>query len=220
VYGDLYIPEDKLDAFVLEAHTAGLQVGVHAIGDRAVDMAVGAYKKALEAVPRDDCRHRVEHFYVPTDWAIEQACALGLALPMQPAFSWSCDVQGASDYEHYWGKERADRAEPFPRLCALGLRVSGGSDSPITPIDPLLGIHSAVNNPNPIRRVGVDDALRMFTVHGAWAGREEHEKGTIAVGKLADLVVLAADPRTDTAAIKDIPVDMTVCAGRVTWSAA
>jgi predicted amidohydrolase YtcJ len=219
VYGDLYIPEDKLNAFVLEAHAAGLQIGMHAIGDRAVDLLVAAYKRAQEAVPRGDCRHRVEHFYVPTEWAIGQAHALGLALPMQPAFSWSCDIPGHSEYEHYLGKERADRAEPFSRLCRLGVVVSGGSDSPITSIDPLLGIHSAVNNPNPIRRVSIEDALRMFTVNGAWVGREEQEKGTIEPGKLADLVVLGGDPHAEPSSIKDLPVEMTVCAGRVTWSA-
>ena len=203
----------------MEAHTAGLQIGMHAIGDRAIDILVRAYKEAMEAHPRLDCRHRVEHFYVPTDWAIEQARRLGLALPMQPAFSWSCDLPGGSLYKRIWGHERADRAEPFARLCDLGVVVSGGSDSPVTPVDPLLGIHSAINNPNPIRRVSVENALRMFTVNGAWVGREEDQKGTLEAGKLADIVVVDGDPYVESGAIKEFGVALTVCGGAVTHSA-
>ncbi len=215
VSGELYIPEERVDAFVREAHDAGLQVAMHAIGDRAVDTLVAAYARAMAANPRADCRHRVEHFLVPTDWAVDQAVELGLALSMQPAFSWTCDVAGDSLYETLWGPERARRAEPFPRLCALGIVVAGGSDSPVSPIDPLLGIHSAVNNPNPCRRVSVDEAVRMFTVNGAWAGREEHVRGSLAVGKAADVVVLDGDPWLEPAAIKDMPVCLTVSAGAV-----
>ena len=67
-YGDLYIPEEKVRSFVLEAHRAGLQIGMHALGDRAIDILVGAYAEAMKDTPRDDCRHRVEHFCFPTPW--------------------------------------------------------------------------------------------------------------------------------------------------------
>lgn len=213
--GDLYIPVDKVRSFVLAAHRAGLQIGMHAIGDHAIDILVGAYAEAAKVEPREDCRHRVEHFYVPSEWAITQARELGLALPMQPAFAWSWDRGPGSEYERIWGRQRADRAEPFARLCDEGLVVSGGSDSPVTEINPLLGIHGAANHPYPTRRVSVETALRMFTVNGAWVAFEEDDKGTLESGKLADLTVVDGDPLKAPETIKDLTVEMTIKAGEV-----
>jgi predicted amidohydrolase YtcJ len=218
--GDCYIDEARIRSFVREAHAAGLQIGMHALGDRAVDILVRVYKEVMEASPREDCRHRVEHFYVPSDWAVEQAQQLGLALAMQPAFPWMWDRGTDTDYERVWGRERSDRAEPFRELCDRGLVISGGSDSPVTQVNPLLGIHSAANHPHPARRVGVEDALRMFTVNGAWVEFGEKEKGTIEIGKLADLVVVDGDPFLETARIKDFSVEMTIKGGEVVFERA
>ncbi|MEW5723108.1 MAG: amidohydrolase family protein [Thermodesulfobacteriota bacterium] len=96
--------------------------------------------------------------------------------------------------------------------------ISGGSDSPVTEINPLLGIHGGVNMPNPVRRVSVEEALRMFTINGAWVGKEEQDKGTIEPGKLADLVVLEGDPYREPERIKDFQVKMTVVAGRIVYN--
>lgn len=212
--GDLYIPEEKVRAFVTEAHRAGLQIGMHAIGDRAIDILVRAYAEAQAAFPRDDCRHRVEHFITPSEWAVGEARSLGLALPMQPIFSYGWNPE----YHHFMGDERADRSDPFRRLCSMGVVVSGGSDSPVTEIDPLLGVHSAVNNPNPHRSVSVEDALRMFTINGAWAAFEEHEKGTLEAGKLADIVVIDRDPYLEPDHISEFTIEMTLCAGEVEYA--
>jgi len=215
--GQAFISMSQLRSFVFEAHRSGLQIGMHALGDRAVDLLVGVYKEAIDAHPREDCRHRVEHFYVPSDWAITQAQELGLALPMQPAFPWMWDQDADSDYARIWGRERSDRAEPFRRLCDRGLVVSGGSDSPVTPVNPLLGIHAAANHPHPSRQVGVEDALRMFTVNPAWVEFREKDKGTLEAGKLADLVILDGDPFLETTRIKDFRVDMTVKSGEIVF---
>ena len=91
------------------------------------------------------------------------AAELDLALPMQPIFSYLWDRPEADHYVRQFGEARADGMESFARLIARDLVVSGGSDSPVTAIDPLLGIHSAVNNPRASRRTSVADALRMFT---------------------------------------------------------
>ncbi|MCZ7665327.1 MAG: amidohydrolase [Thermoleophilia bacterium] len=216
--GDQYITEDEILSFVREAHGAGLQIGMHAIGDKAVDLLVSAYDQALEEYPRDDARHRVEHFYLPSPRAVELAERHGLALPMQPVFSYMWD-QDDSAYERLWGPVRAARAEPFSELCARGLVVSGGSDSPVTEVNPLVGIHGAVNNPRASRRVSVEDAIRMFTINGAWVAFEEEEKGTIEAGKLADLVVLDRDPFLEPESIADFRVEMTIMGGRVVYSA-
>lgn len=188
-----YSEEDVLD-FVMEAHRAGLQVGMHAIGDRAIDVLVRAYAAAQALHSRLDCRHRVEHFQAPNDEALAIAHDLRLALPMQPIFSYLWDRREADHYVAAFGPSRAERMEPFAQLLQCGLRVAGGSDSPVTEIDPLLGMQAAVNNPASSRRVPVDAALRMFATDAAWVGREEDVTGTSSVGKRADLAVLGADP--------------------------
>ncbi len=216
--GELNYSEEEIHAFVDRAHRAGLQVGMHAIGDRAIDVLVRAYDAAARAFPRDDCRHRVEHFQLPTEWAIERALALRLALPMQPAFSYLWDNGGDGDYDHSFGPERAERMEPFRRLAELGAVVSGGSDSPVTSIDPLFGVHAAANNPRASRRTDVDTALRMFTTNGAWVGREEHERGAIIEGMRGDLVVIDCDPYAEREGIGDARVELTVSDGAVTYA--
>ena len=215
--GDCYIEESRVQAFVKEAHEAGLQIGMHAIGDRAVDILVRAYAEAMDSVPRWNCRHRAEHFYVPSEWAIDEAQRLGLVLAMQPVFPWLWDREEHLDYERFWGRERADRAEPFARLIERGFVVCGGSDSPVTEVDPLLGIHAAANHPHPARRVSVEDALRMFTVNAAYAEFREREKGSLEVGKQADLVVIDRDPFVQTEHIRESVVELTMKGGEVSY---
>jgi predicted amidohydrolase YtcJ len=212
--GDLYIPEDVVRAFVMKAHRAGLQIGMHAIGDRAIDILVNAYAEAQQAFPREDCRHRVEHFISPSESAIETAARLKLALMMQPIFTYAWNPE----YVYFLGNDRANRSDPFGQLSRAGHMVAGGSDSPVTEINPLLGIQSAVNNPNLQRRTSVDQALRMFTINGAWAAFEENEKGTLEAGKLADIDVVDRDPYTDSDHIDEFSVEMTVCGGDVVFS--
>jgi hypothetical protein len=100
-----------------------------------------------------------------------------------------------------------------------GLLVGAGSDSPVTPLRPLLGVHSAVNHSNPAERVDPLTALRLFTLNNAQLGFEEKEKGSLTPGKLADLVVLGADPlQIGPSEIKDIPVELTIVGGQVVYS--
>jgi predicted amidohydrolase YtcJ len=217
LYGQLYIPEKTIESFVSKAHQAGLQIGMHAIGDKAVDILIRAYQKAQEEYPQEDMRHRVEHFITPSDWAMNTAVQMGLALPMQPVFPFLWDIPENSEYARLLGPDRANRLEPFIEIQKRGLIISGGSDSPVTEINPLLGIHAGVNMPNPVRRVSVEEALRMFTINGAWVGKEEKEKGTIESGKLADLVVIDGDPYREPDRIKDFAIKYTIAAGRVVY---
>jgi predicted amidohydrolase YtcJ len=116
--------------------------------------------------------------------------------------------------------DRAARVDPIRTLVEAGLLIGAGSDSPVTPLRPLLGVHSAVNHSNPAERVDPLTALRLFTLNGARLGFEEAEKGSLSPGKLADLVVLGADPlRVDPGEIKDIPVEQTIVGGHVVYSA-
>jgi predicted amidohydrolase YtcJ len=212
--GELYMSPTAVREFVGKAHRAGLQIGMHAIGDKAIDVLVDAVAAAQASYPRDDCRHRVEHFTSPSDRAILKAGELGLALSMQPIFTGKWNAE----YIHFLGEERASRSDDYRRLIGEGLKVAGGSDSPITEIDPLLGVHSAVNNPSPNRRVSTEQALRMFTTNGAWVAFEEDEKGTLEAGKLADLVVVDGDPFSDSTRIDELGVDLTMCGGKIVFS--
>jgi predicted amidohydrolase YtcJ len=214
-YGTLYHTQEEIDAFVLEAHQAGLQVAMHAVGDGAVEQALRAYEAALAAFPRDDHRHRIEHCEIIREDQIQRAQRLGIALAIQPPFN------------HYWphteyystlGEERAWKADPVRTLMRPGLLVAGGSDSTVTPLGPLIGVHAAVNHSNPAEGVSVQEALELYTTNAARIAFEEQEKGSLQVGKLGDFVVLAEDPfAMDPGQIKDIPVDMTIIGGDVVY---
>jgi predicted amidohydrolase YtcJ len=215
-YGTLYYTQEEIDAFVLKAHQAELQVAMHAVGDAAVEQALNAYEAALTAHPRDDHRHRIEHCEVIREEQIQRARRLGVALAIQPPFN------------HYWphteyyptlGEERAWKADPVRTLMRPGLLVAGGSDSTVTPLGPLIGVHAAVNHTNPAERASVQQALELYTINAARIGFTETDRGSLKVGKLGDLVVLAEDPFTvEPGRLKDIPIEMTVIGGEVVYN--
>jgi predicted amidohydrolase YtcJ len=215
--GSSYFPDGELLDFFQGAHTAGLQICVHCVGDGAVEQALTAFEAVLADRPRPDHRHRIEHAELITPAQIQRAKRLELALSIQPAFNhfWRHD----QFYPPVIGMERAARVDPIRTLVEAGLLIGAGSDSPVTPMRPLLGVHSAVNHSNPAERVDPLTALQLFTLNNARLGFEEQEKGSLTPGKLADLVVLGADPlQVDLSEIKDIPVELTLVGGRVVYS--
>jgi predicted amidohydrolase YtcJ len=217
-YGTLYHSQEEIDAFVVTAHQAGLQVAMHAVGDAAVEQALNAYEAALTAHPRGDHRHRIEHCEVIREEQIRRAQRLGVALAIQPPFNlyWP-----HTTYYRTLGEERAWKADPVRRLLRPGLLVAGGSDSTVTPLGPLIGVHAAVNHSNPAERVSVQEGLELYTINAARIAFEEHDKGCLEAGKLGDLVVLAQDPfRAEPGHIRDIPVEMTVVGGNIVYQRA
>jgi len=205
---------EKLEELIMKIHEAGLQLAVHAIGDRAMDIVLTALEKALKETPREDHRHRIEHASVLTKELVGRMKRLGVIASVQPHFV-------VSDF---WvtdrlGLERARWTYPFKTLIREGVRTVGGSDCPVEPISPLLGIWAAVSREVfPEERISVDEALSMYTIDAAFASFEEEVKGSIQVGKLADLVVLSDDPRSfPLSEIKNIEVEMTFVGGTMVY---
>ena len=210
--GMLTYEQKDFEMLVLNAHKAGLQLAVHAIGDRAIDVALEAFEKALQKIPNVDHRHRIEHASVLDEKSIRRMKRLGIIASVQPHFT-------ASDFwvEHRLGKKRAHWVYPFKSLMKAGVVVCGGSDCPVDPISPLLGIWAAVvRKRNFGERLTVEEAIRLYTVNAAYASFEENLKGTIEEGKLADIVVLSDDPfKIEPEKIRDIKVSMTIVGGQI-----
>jgi predicted amidohydrolase YtcJ len=224
--GCLYFAQEEIDAYVWQAHCAGLQVSMHAIGDAAIEQLLLALERALQKEPRADHRHRIEHFSLPTASHIERAARLGVVASMQPNFAVhpALDERGhriGRGLEALLGAERFERRHPYRRLLDAGILIAGGSDSDPEPMGPLIGVQQLASHPEAARRLTPYEALELYTVNGARAAFEEADKGTLAVGKFADLVALAADPLTaPAAALASIPVELTMIAGRVVFEGA
>jgi len=212
--GIMLYAQEKLNALVMRAHKAGFQLAIHAIGDRAIDMVLTALEKALKEAPKKNHRHRIEHASVLSKRLIQRMKKLKVIASVQPHFVVS-DFWVATRV----GSTRARWVYPFKTLIQEGVLTTGGSDCPVEPIDPLLGIWAAVaREAFPEERITVDDALRLYTVNAAYVSFEEDVKGSIDVGKLADLVVLSREPHEiPPNEIRDVKVEMTIVGGKVVY---
>jgi len=215
-YGALTFTQEVMDRFVLDAHKEGLQIAVHCESERSIEQVLWAMEKALKAFPRKGHRHRIEHLELPTYNQIQRMATAGIMASMQPAFIPAFIGQvDMGQYETLLGKTRLERVHPYRTLLDAGVPISGGSDSPVTPYNPLAGIQAAVNHPNGAQRVSVHEAFAMFTSTAAWSAFEENEKGSLEIGKLADLVVLEESPfRADQNRIGEIGIHSVYVEGR------
>lgn len=213
--GVLYFSQDELDEFILHAHQKDLQIAVHAVGGRAIEYLLNAYERVLSQHPKANHRHRVEHFELPTAHQIKRAKDLGVILSMQPTYEYFFREPNGM-YEIRLGKERSRQTNPFKKILDADIIIAGGSDGDVMPVDPILGIHAAVNHPNHNYRISPYEALKMFTVNAAIGIFEENIKGTIERNKLADIVILDNNPLTiEPACIKDIKVICTIKKGQI-----
>ena len=194
---------------------SGLQVGVHAIGDRAIENVIQAIREALEKVPRKDHRHRIEHCSILNAELISEIKELGLIAAVQPHFvvsdTWTVDRVGP---------ERARWAYPFRTLIEKGIIVTSGSDCPVELINPLLGLWAAVKREDkPEESLTVEEALKTYTLNAAYASFGESKKGTIEKGKYADLTILSEDiTKISLDKIRDVSVDMVIVNGKITYT--
>lgn len=211
-----------LDAWVARVHRAGIQVNCHANGDVAIDMYLTALERAQQAHPRPDARPKITHCTLITEDLVRRIKALD-AIPSV----FSTYAYYNSDKFPFYGAELMKRIMAYRTMLDAGVKVAAGSDFSPGPFAVLMGIQGMVTRTGwdgttwgANQRITVSEAIRVNTLHGAYAAREEASKGSIAVGKLADFVILADDPHTvkpDT--IKGIQIVQTVVSGEPTYSA-
>lgn len=193
----VYHDQRTLDRIVLQAHKTGLQVAFHATGDRAIDMAINAVEAALNASPRENHRHRIEHLQFPTRQALERMKRLGMVASTSPQWI----RLYADTYRQMTNDATMERSFPLRTMMEMGIPVAFGCDVPATiMIEPKWAFLGAVTRttrsgytPAPEQRISIREALRMHTLGSAYASFEEHIKGSIEPGKLADMVVWSHD---------------------------
>lgn len=219
--GVLVIEPEKLKKLVHQVHDWGWQLSLHGIGDRAIDLCLEVIEAAFKKVPRADARPRLEHATMLTPQAIEKIKTLRVIPVMQPAFIWEL----ADNWFHQLGPDRARKCKPFKTLLKNRIPVAFSSDRPVVSGAPLLGIHAVVNQKtrsgqdyNAEEKISVAEAIQCYTINGAYANFEEKIKGSLEVGKLADLVILEEDiDKVSPPKIKDIPIMATMIGGEFCW---
>nr|MDO8135581.1 amidohydrolase [Candidatus Njordarchaeum guaymaensis] len=212
--GMLIYGKGKLEEIVAKAHKGGIQVAIHAIGDRAIELTLNAIEGALKATPIKDHRHRVEHMELVTDGQIRRVVELGIVASMQPNFIGEWGLPGDM-YEKRLGRYWVEKNNPYRRILDEGAVIAFGSDC--MPFSPLYGIHWAVNAPMESQRISVHEAVKCYTKNAAYASFEEKAKGSIEEGKLADMVVLSENPYENTNRIREIEVAMTIQDGEIVY---
>jgi predicted amidohydrolase YtcJ len=211
----------ELNEQVFSAHEAGFPLAIHCVEPDEVEAAITALEYLNNELPRPGRRQRLEHCSECPPPLLERLIKLGAMVVTQPPFL-------------YYSGERYLATIPPANLRWLyrfksfldgGLVVAGSSDSPVVPDNPLVGIYGAVTRRaqsgqevSPEEAVSAEQALELYTINAAFASSEEKTKGSITAGKLADIVVLSADPlKSPPEQIKDIRVEMTIINGRVVW---
>lgn len=212
--GVLYYTDEQVIDFCKKANRLGLQIEMHAIGDRAFDQATKALKAALDDYPREDHRHGIIHCCLPTEAGMKICADYKIQLPMQIAFdNWR---QEPAEYTtELLGEERNSRLNPIKTFKDLGCTIGFGSDGPCTDPNPIVWLYKACNHSNPAESVSIQDALRMSTYNGYYSTFDEKERGSLEVGKIADMVVLSENPYTcPKEDLMRIKVEKTILSGK------
>lgn len=215
--GILQWEEAEIHDLIGDAHANGWQVAAHAIGDRALDIVLDAIEAAQSRVSRHDARHRIEHVAVASDEQVARIVRGGMIPVPQGRFL----SRLGDGFAAALGPERVELAYRMRSFVDAGVELPGSSDAPVVPGEPIPSMHDMVN-----RRtdgglvIGAHEALspaqalRAYTVGSAYSSREEHRKGTLRRGQLADLVVLSDDPlQIAPELIREIKVGATLLGG-------
>ena len=216
-FGILVTDEDHLYAISRKAHEAGWQLATHANGDVGIDTTLKVYERLQREMPRRDPRYRLEHCTVVNDSLIKRIKDLG-AIPTP--FSTYVYYHGEKMKEY--GPERLNNMFALRSFIDAGIRPTQASDYPPGPFEPMMALQSEVTRTDykgnvwgPKQKITVEEAIRVGTIHGAYASYEEKQKGSIEPGKLADLVVLGRDPfKEDPGTLITIPIERTMTGGK------
>ena len=205
--------EDEFYALVEKAHKNNYQIGVHAIGDKAVHWVLNAVEKAQQKHGKKGLRHRVEHNTVNTLADTKRFSQLGVIASMQPT------ITGNEIYKRIrLGEERARRVDMVRTLKDNGTVLAWGTDWPVSSLNPMFNLYELVTRYYPEQRLTMAEAIKSYTLGAAYASFEEDIKGSLTVGKLADMVVLSQDLFTiDPEDITKTEIDTTIVGGKIVY---
>lgn len=220
-YGILNISEEELNEKIEHAHRSGYQIALHAIGDKAIEMALDGYTKALARYPRSNHRHRIEHCGFLSGALIEKLNDLEVI----PVLGLSFLYELGDNYLEIYEQNSLEQAYPLGSLLKNGSKAALSSDAPVIHPNPMHGLYFALAHRTksgrsiaPEQKVEMLQALRAYTLHGAYASFEEGIKGSIQVGKLADMVVLSRNILSvPPKELLDVSVELTMVDGEILY---
>ena len=218
-YGIWMIPPAEVKAKVLKAHHAGFQIGIHAIGDAAIELILDAYEEAQAVFPREDTRHRIEHCSIIDEGLIDRIAAQGV-VPI-PGTTFLHYTRPA--YDQNLGRDRYRYAYAMRTFEDRGIIAAASTDAPVVPVNPMLGIETMVTRLDRLgddawteEAVSVEDALKAYTWNAAYASHEESIKGSLRAGMLGDLTIFETDIRNvEPTSLRNVKVDYTIAEGRI-----
>lgn len=214
--------DEKLYTLMKMAHDHGMQIAIHCIGDAALNQALTMYERIQRENPRTDCRHGIVHCQIMDEAQQDRFKKSNILAYIQPIFIKS-DMNIVDDCV---GEDLARQSYNWRRFEDLGVHQSGGSDCPVEPFDILPNMEYAITRTNPQtgqswypeNAVTREEALKIFTLEGAYASFSENQKGSLTVGKYADLAVLDRDILAIEAGdIHNTQVLMTMVEGKIVY---
>ena len=216
-YGIIINNEDEIYEEAIKAHQNDWQIGVHANGDVGIDITLRVFERLQKEKYRKDPRFRIEHCTIINESLVQRIKTLGV---IPNPFSTYVYFHGEKMKEY--GKERLENMFAVRSFLDAGIPVTQTSDYPPGPFEPMMAIQSSVTRTDytgevwgPSQKISVEEAIKVATINGAYASYEENIKGSIEIGKLADLTILGQDPReTDPMRIIDIPIVRTMVGGK------
>lgn len=213
-YSDEYIYK-----FVSRCTRENIQCAFHAIGDRAIDQIIYIYYQVhKEQGGINHLRHRIEHFSFPTEEHMAMAAEMDISCNDQPNFGGLYDTPDLNLFAEWVYGDDVNNHENLGRVMRAGVHVSAGTDSPCTPLDPWMSINFCVNQYNKHRHVSLDDALRLHTINVHWAANQEKQKGSLEVGKDADMIIIEQNPYEMIKDLDKIIVNKTFVKGKLVYS--
>jgi predicted amidohydrolase YtcJ len=216
-FGIIVMDEEELYSYAIKAHKSNWQIGIHANGDVGIDKSLNVFERIQKEHPRQDPRFRLEHCTVVNADLIQRIKKLN-AIPCP----FSTYVYFHGEKMVNYGHERLENMFAVRSFLDAGINVTQTSDYPPGPFEPMMAIQSSVTRTDisgitwgPSQKISVEEAIKVGTINGAYASYEEDIKGSLEIGKLADLVVLENDPtKVDPSSIIDIKIQRTMVDGK------